>query len=257
MLSRTFRIAFFAIAVAGRSLAQITPVAPEPAAEFKLDTSLVYTRGSYGLPADTDIFIALVSPTYEATDWRLQAMLPYVWLNGPASVVGNAGTSLVSRHESGVGDASIAGAWKFIQGTDGWNASLGAKVKLPTADDTKGLGTGKIDTAFEADVSRKLGSLTPFGTLGYEFLGESERYPMKDGLFATAGVVATTSEKTSVGIAGNWRQPTISGGSSAAELMGFFQEKITATSHIQIFILHGYTDASPEIAVGATLGLAF
>lgn len=263
MRSRTLVITSLslAIAVAGSCFAQSASTAQTvqtaAAPEIKLDTSVVYARGSYGLPTDTDIFIALVNPTYETADWRLQASFPYIWLKGPASVVGNAGTAAASRTESGIGDASVTVTRKFDPGTSGWYTSFGAKVKFPTADENKGLGTGQTDAAFQFDVTKKFGDLTPYATVGYQVLGRGALYPMKDGFFGTLGVITLVSDETSMGLAGNWRQPTISGGASASELMVFAQQKITDSSHFQVFVLHGFTDASPSFAIGAMLGWKF
>lgn len=240
----------------GQQSAQAAPAPVTPPPQIKLDTSLVYARGTYGLPTDTDIFMALVTPTYETPDWRLQASLPYIWLSGPASVVGNAGTSATSRSEHGVGDATLAATRKFTA-PDGWFPSFGAKVKFPTADDAKGLGTGRTDLSLEGDVARKFGDLTPYATLGYQFLGRTTAYPMKDGLFGTLGFVTNVTDQTVTGLAGNWRQPTISGGSSAEELMWFVQQKFSGNSHLQVFVLHGFSDASPTLAAGVTLGWMF
>ncbi len=258
MQSRILKIASLAalVVLAGVCVAQT----PAPASEeIKLDTGLVYARGSYGLPSDTDITIALVNPTYETEDWRLQASFPYIWLKGPASVVGNAGTAAASRTEHGVGDATFAVTRKFGVVADGWSASFGGKIKFPTADENKGLGTGQTDVSFETDVFRKIGRITPYGTLGYQFLGRSDLYPMKDGLFGSLGLVTLVPQSPglTVGVGGNWRQPTISGGSQAVEAMAFLQQKFSARSHLQVFLLHGFTDASPTLAVGATLGLKF
>lgn len=263
MHSRILKTASFAFAsvVAGSCFAQTASTAPTvqtaPAPDIKLDTSVVYARGSYGLPTDTDIWIALVNPTYETNDWRLQASLPWIWLKGPASVVGNAGTAPAARTESGVGDAAVTVTRKFDPGASGWYTSFGVKVKLPTADDKKGLGTGQADAALQFDVTKKFGEITPYATAGYQFLGRSALYPMKDGFFGTLGLISMVSDETSMGLAGNWRQPTISGGSSASELMAFAQQKITDSSHFQVFVLHGFTDASPSFAIGATFGWKF
>lgn len=262
---RTIKNASFAlaIAVAGPCFAQTTSQAqtasatpalqPAAAPEIKLDTSVIYARGSYGLPTDTDIWMAQVSPTYETTDYRLQLAVPYIWLKGPASAAGGVGATAASRSESGVGDVSVTGTWKLAP-TDGWYTSVGAKVKFPTADDAKGLGTGQTDAAFQFDAAKKFGDLTPYATVGYQFLGRSALYPMKDGAFATVGVISPISDQAMFGIGGNWRQPTFTGGKSAEELMLFIQQKMSGSSHFQIFALHGFTDASPSFALGATLG---
>ncbi len=240
-----------------KSSEQTSPTRPTvettPAPEIKLDTSVIYARGSYGLPTDTDIWMVMAAPTYETSDYRLQLSLPYLWLKGPASAAGGVGAAAASRSESGIGDVAVTGTWKLAP-ADGWYTSVGAKVKFPTADDTKGLGTGQTDAAFQFDVTKKFGDFTPYATVGYQFLGRSTLYPMKDGAFATVGFLTPVSDEATFGIGGNWRQPTFTGGKSAEELMAFVQQKISDSSHFQIFVLHGFTDASPSFALGATLG---
>jgi len=253
-----FASSLFALFLAGAGFAQnaapATPAAPAPT--IKLDTGLVYAHGTYGLPTATDIWMALVTPTVETPDWRVQASIPYIWLSGPASVVGNAGTAATSRSEHGIGDLTLSGTQKFTA-ADGWFPSFTAKVKLPTADDAKGLGTGRTDFSVQGDVAKKFGDFTPYATLGYQFLGRSDLYPMKDGFFATVGFVTNVSDQITAGLAGNWRQPTFRGGSSAQELMAFVQQKISGDSHLQYFILHGFTDASPTFVAGVTLAWQF
>ena len=260
MTSKTLKTALSVLALASvatgfaQSSAQTTQP-PEPST--KLDSSLVFARGSYGLATDTDVFIALVSPTFESADWRLQATVPYVHLKGPASVVGNTGTSTVSHSASGLGDATLAVTRKLGVGDNGWTTSIGAKVKFPTADKNKGLGTGEFDESIQADVIKPGGSITPFATLGYQFLGHSTAYPMENGFFATAGFASKVSSENTVGFAANWRARTISQGKQAFEAMVFAQHNLTASSHFQVFFMRGFTDASPDNTLGLTLGLTF
>jgi len=249
-LTRKFVIAFFTLAAAASGFAQ----AKEQS--FKLDTGFVFARGSYGLATDTDVFLALVNPTYETTDWRVEGSLPYVRLKGPATVVGNTGGSTTMHSASGVGDATLALTRKFTAAEQGWSSSVGAKVKFPTADEAKGLGTGKLDTTVQVDLFRAGGKVTPFVSAGYQFLGHSEAYPMKSGFLATAGVTTKVSSNI-VGLAGNWRQRMIEGSDAAVEVMAFVQRPFNPRSRIQFFVLHGFNDASPDLAAGLILGLSF
>lgn len=246
--------ALLTLIAAATGLAQATTSAPS----IKLDSSLVFARGSYGLASDTDVFIALVSPTYESGDWRLQASLPYVHLKGPATVVGNTGgTSTGSRSASGLGDASLSVTRKIDADDNGWTTSIGAKMKFPTADEGKGLGTGEFDESIQVDVLKPGGSITPFAIVGYQFLGSSAAYPMKSGFFATAGLASKISSANTVGLTANWRERTISQGEQAFEAMVFAQHELTPSSHLQVFLMRGFTDASPDNTIGVTLGLAF
>lgn len=224
---------------------------------IKLNTSFVYTRGSYGLPTDTDIWLVLVNPEFENESWRVQVSIPYIHLKGPASVVGNAGTAAASRSEQGLGDASLTVTRKFGDVWEGWHPSFAAKVKFPTGDQAKGLGTGETDAAFEADVFRSAGNVTPYGTLGYQIYGHSTAYPLKSGFYASVGVATKLAPEWTGGVGGNWRESIIAGQPQAVEMMAFVQRNLTGDSHLLLFVLHGFTDASPDIALGATLGLSF
>ncbi|MFT3870453.1 MAG: hypothetical protein QM715_18545 [Nibricoccus sp.] len=223
---------------------------------FKIDTGFVFARGSYGLATDTDVFLALVNPTYETAAWRVEGSLPYVRLKGPATVVGNTGNASAMHSASGVGDAALGLTRKFAASTDGWSSSLGAKVKFPTADEQKGLGTGKMDTTVQIDVFKAGGTVTPFANIGYQFLGHSEAYPMKSGPLATVGMTTKISSNV-IGLAGNWRARMIEGSDHALEAMAFLQHPFNEKSRIQLFVLHGFTDASPNLAAGLMLGFTF
>ncbi len=228
-----------------------------PADTAKLDSSLIFARGSYGLPTDTDVWIAQVSPTYETGPWRLQATLPFLHLSGPATVVGNTGTGSGSHSASGVGDVSVSAAYKLETDDHGWESSVGLKVKLPTADENEGLGTGKTDETIQFDLLRPGAAATPFASFGYQFLGHSAAYPMKSGFFATAGFAANLTPGNSAGLAANWRERTIRNGKEAFELMAFAQHALNTSDRVQGFVMHGFTDASPDITVGVTYGHTF
>lgn len=262
MISKILKTALVlaGLATVATGLAQSQSTEPTAKAEptTKLDSSLVFARGSYGLSTDTDVWIGLVSPTFENTDWRLQATLPFVHLKGPATVVGNTGgTTTVSHSDSGLGDASLALTRKLPVMENGWTTSIGAKVKFPTADKNKGLGTGEFDESLQVDVLKSGGQVTPFATFGYQILGHSVSYPMKSGFFATAGIASKVSSDNSLGLAVNWRERTISQGKEAFETMVFAQHELTTSSHLQIFYMRGFTDASPDNTLGVSVGLTF
>ena len=77
-------------------------------------------------------------------------------------------------HESGIGDLTIGAKWQFLKET-GWlpRQALAAAVKFPTADDDKGLGSGKTDYDLTWIASKKLSEKTGFHVnAGYTWVGE-------------------------------------------------------------------------------------
>lgn len=223
----------------------------------KIDASYVFARGDYGLAQDTDVSVFLLNPTVETGSWRFQASIPYVSLDGPATVVGNTGPTTVNRSESGLGDLTLGATHRFATASSGWTTELTGKVKLPTADDAKGLGTGEIDYIVQADFFLTGGKITPFATLGYQVLGKSTDYPMESGVFTTVGLAGSVSTNLTIGGGLNWRQRIVTGGDAGVEAMAFVQHKFSDQRRVQVFALKGFTEASPDLAIGATLGFSF
>ncbi len=77
-------------------------------------------------------------------------------------------------HESGVGDLTAGVKWQFLpEGTWLPRQALAAAVKFPTADDDKGLGSGKTDYDLTWIVSKKIGKKTGLHVnTGYSRIGE-------------------------------------------------------------------------------------
>lgn len=261
-LLRTATIAIIAsLAAATAAPAQTVP---PPTTTLRTDTSLNYSRGDYGLADDTEVWVALLNTTYETASWRLQAALPVINIKGPATVVGNIGDGVTSApgrptddSETGLGDLTLGAAYKFGPVVQGINLDLGARVKLPTADEDKGLGTGEFDTYVQADVYKSLGKIVPFGTLGYRFLGSNQTYRLKDGVFASGGIASPITTATTVGASLNWRERIIAGGDHATELMAFALHNLDQQWRVQGYVLKGFTDASPDLGVGGMVGYRF
>ena len=76
--------------------------------------------------------------------------------------------------ESGLSDLGVGAKWQFLKET-GWlpAQALSAGVKIPTAEDAKGLGSGKTDYDLTWIASKKLGEKTGVHVnAGYTWIGE-------------------------------------------------------------------------------------
>jgi hypothetical protein len=253
VLSTTGFILFGAAIAVSTGLAQHEP---QPLS-IKADTSFVFARGDFGLSTNTEVFVMMLNPSVETSDWRFQASLPYIRLTGPASVVGGTGHGSPSRSAHGPGDVSLSATRKIAPGALGLMSEWGAKVKFPTANEARGLGTGEIDTSVQVDVFRPGSGVTPFGTFGYQLLGRNASYAMKSGFFATAGLAGQVTPSLTAGFAGTWRARIIAGGEAGAEAMTFIQHGFSEAARIQVFLMRGFTTASPDLSIGTTLGYRF
>lgn len=228
-----------------------------PVEPWSLDVGLNYVTGDFGFEQDTDVWLQMTTIHFEPDPLHLQLSVPFVSISGPASVIGTVGRPSTGR-ERGLGDVSFAATYKFTNpSSDISNLDFTARVKLPTADEDDGLGTGETDSSFEFSYRWMLGRFTPFATVGYRFLGSSAAYPLEDGFFTTAGVAAPIRERTVGGLALSWREQIVNGADDATEAMVFVSHRLDDRWKVQGFALSGFTDASPDFGVGGLLGYRF
>lgn len=260
---RSPRLVLACLALAGAGAALIAQNRDQPASPVvRIESGFTYSRGSYGLEADTEVFAVPTTLSYEPGRWAFRATVPWVNIKGPASVVGSAGSGAggparpTTASEFGVGDSVLSATFKANTGADRLNVELTGRLKLPTGDDDRGIGTGEIDEYAQVDFYRTLGGITPFATLGYRWLGDG-RYQLADGGFASGGMAFHVAEGTSVGAAYEWRDAIVDGGDRAREASVFIFHQFTPKWNSQLYVLKGFTDASPEIGAGALLSCRF
>lgn len=77
--------------------------------------------------------------------------------------------------ESGFGDVVVGGRWRFVEGGSGRpSLALQGSIKLPTADETRHLGTGEVDYGVLFIASRSLGQFSLDVNGGLSLLGKPD-----------------------------------------------------------------------------------
>jgi hypothetical protein len=201
---------------------------------------------------------------YETDDYSVKAAISYLQINGPGNVVGgggdyfiNLGGTVPNRRVSGWGDLVLSGTWTTYASQDGtWLVDLGAKIKLGTADDTRGLGTGKTDYAGEVDLYKRLGPGTLFFTLGKRKMGDTAETNFVDPVYTSVGWSQKVANATSAGAMYDFRQPVVDGHAPARDATLFLVHKFTDRWKVQFYAGRGFSDASPDANVGVILFLA-
>lgn len=253
-LRLTFLLA--ALALANLSARAQVVTATEPVT--KLGLGFDYSRGDYGFASDTEVYSFPAHFSYEQDRWLFRAIVPYIEIKGPASVVGGSGTLRpTSRSESGLGDIVLSGTYHARPVPGGLNVDLTGRVKLATADEDKGLGTGETDYYAQVDLYQAFDTFIPFATFGYRFLGRSAIYPLKDGLYASAGTSLRVSSTTIVGAAYNWRRRIIDGAQDGSDATFFFAVNPDPTWNLTGYVLTGFNDASPDLGLGALISYRY
>lgn len=236
------------------------PVAAEPG--FSLTTGLDYSTGKYGGTQSTDILYIPFTGKYEADKYTLKLTVPYLQITGPGNVirdVGRVGTATATRtRQSGLGDIVAAGTYNMYGGrVNDVLVDVTAKIKFGTADDAKGLGTGKNDYALQADLYKTMGKNTVFGTLGYKVMGSPAGTALSDVFYASLGASHKYSQETSAGLILDLREKASATGYAQQEITAYVSYKLGKTWKAQTYAVKGFTNGSPDWGAGAMLTAAF
>jgi len=225
-----------------------------------------YTTGKFGQPEKTETLYVPVVLRHETGPWVLKATVPWLRVTGPANVIGAGadrvvvpGASTGRRTESGLGDIVLSGFYNLMdERKGGLGLDVGAKVKLPTADDTKGLGTGELDYAAQLDFFRPFDTTTTlFGSIGYRVYGDPAGITLKDVFYASIGASYRMSQQQSVGVAYDYRPAIVNGGGKVSEATLFFSNRLSPEWKLQLYGVIGFADASPDAGIGALLERRF
>lgn len=223
-----------------------------------------YSVGKYGRSERTETRYFPMMLKAESGPMTYKLTIPYVEVRGPADVVGAGDDTVVlgaarpTRTAAGLGDVVAAASgeiWADYESS--WAVELGGKIKFATADESKGLGTGRNDYSLFADVYKTYGMHSLFATLGKRKMGDPAGVDYRDPWFGSLGWSRRLSDKTSAGLMVDLRQRLQAGGDPAQELTGFVSHKLDGGWKLQGYVVTGFTRSSPDLGLGATLGYNF
>lgn len=244
--------------LAAAGLASAQTAVTTPASSATLGTGFDYSRGDYSFATDTEVFSVPLNLGYERGPLALSASFSYLTVKGPATVVGGGGAPRpTTASESGLGDIYAGATYRFGSMGGAVNMDATARVKLPTADEDRGLGTGAADYYGELSFYRTFSSVTPFVTVGYRVLGDNAAYDLRDGFYASGGAHFLLSTATVVSVLVNWRRPILAGGDDAREAMVMVSHDFAERWRVTAYALKGFTDASPDFGTGLAASWRF
>lgn len=234
-----------------------TNVTP-PAATTSLGSGFDYSRGDYGFATATEVWSVPFNLRHEDGPWTLTANWSYLTIKGPATVVAGGGAARpTASSQSGIGDIYAGATYTFGAIGEGVNMAATARVKLPTADEGRGLGTGAADYYGEVTFYRTIDTVTPFVLAGYRVLGDNSTYTLKDGVYFAGGAHVRMSPETVFSALLNWRQRIVAGGDNSCDAMVMVTHDATTRWQFTGYLLKGFTNASPDVGVGAAANWKF
>jgi hypothetical protein len=210
------------------------------------------SRGDYGETQETTVAALPLSYKYDYGLWNLKATLSLVQISGPGNIdTGGITTSARSREENGLGDLYFrVGHFYPMRGGALWWEPY-AKLKLPTANYAKGLGTGEPDLEVGTELSHRVAhSGSVFGKLGYRWRGDPPQTHLNNGVLFNMGYMHSPLPQWSGGAMFDYRAPSTDTADATQEMTVFLTRRYPQRRNVTAYLLTGLTDASPALGGG-------
>lgn len=253
-----------ALALVGLLGMSAMPVARAASAPTTGSASLAafYLSGKYGHGKSTDILYVPFTVRLQSGRFTWSATLPYLRVTGPGNVLLNIGAvgagSNVRTTHSGMGDVRLGADYRFwSDNASGLALTLGARVKLGTADHATGLGTGKNDYALQLRLSRAVGKLYLAATAGYREQGSPAGLKLRNVAYGQADIIYTLSRANSLGLSTFYNQASVATGTTRLMSALYFSHHLDRSWSATFFAMKGYTRSSPGYGAGVSIRYGF
>lgn len=222
-----------------------------------------YFKGDYGTGIDTAIVYLPMILVLSSDRQELRVTVPYLsirtsepvlYLNGEVIAPAPGG----SISESGPGDMVVQDEAFFLRGTARrpWVSGI-LRVKLPTADDTKGLGSGEPDFGGGLGVMQPLGhSWSLIGSWLYIARGDPAGLDFRDTSWLTVGVHRRLSERSSWHVFYDRRQSVIDGNPDLVDCSVGYDRVLWRGFALRSALFAGLSDTAEDFGVSAGFSVA-
>ncbi len=255
---RTLLRRAWALAITCLAISPLAAAEPSGAgAQQALSLGGYFSTGSYGNSSDTRVRYFPLSYRYGRDDWNLQISVPYLEIDGSGDfLIDGAGVgSSTTDSKKGLGDTMVTFKYQLPNMfSNGPYLDLVLQTKLPTADENRELGTGKVDYSARLDILQPAGRATWFGSLGYRVRGETDQFPgAKNGLYGELGFSLPLSESLQGGVLAGYGQAAWEQGEEIGEITPFLNWRLSEHWTAMSYAVVGVSEGSPDLATGLQL----
>lgn len=246
-----------------------------PAAEsdvWTLGTGVHYSSGDYGTSTTTTILSVPLNIRYDRAPWSFRISVPYIEIDGATSVIpgigsventnprrrGGGGAAISEGTASGLGDIVASATYSaYYDAAAQLGIDVTGKVKVATADEDEGLGTGEHDFAALVEAFKTVDRTTMFAGVGHYWLGSSAFIRLDDVWSWSLGASYALDRRDSVGLIYDERQRVAPGADKLSELTAFWSRRLDRGWKAQAYFLLGLADGSPDWGTGLSAGYSF
>jgi hypothetical protein len=247
------------------SLALAAPAGAETPG-WRASSGFSYSSGDYGTDTRTSFLYVPFTGRRIFEYGHLDLTIPYVSLTSEQGVTVVGGRPRSTRLEgsrregeaanrvthSGLGDIVLRGTLGVLQEKDPFpSLDLTARLKAPTADEDKGLGTGEWDAGVGMEFSKFIqGPWSVFGNLGLTYTGDPDNQPLRNPW--NFGLGASYEYRSDLSCSGSYEESLalVEGNSNPRDLI--FGVVYLPMDKLQISgsLGFGLTSGSPDYTLG-------
>ncbi|MEQ1814483.1 MAG: transporter [Candidatus Nitrotoga sp.] len=222
-----------------------------------------YSTGDYGQVSNTNMLVIPFSIRYRTDAWTYRLTTAHLYIEEGASgglIGGDFITNKTGQNNvSGMGDLIVSARYRFnTMANLNTKFSLAGKVKLATADETKGLGTGSNDYTVELGAYQPLiNNVDMFSSLGYRIKGDLPQTKLNNVWLGSVGLSFPWSKDTEFGLIYDFRQATSARVSAVSEVSAYWDWRASRNWSLNTYTIFGLSDASPNFGVGTQISYNF
>ena len=239
---------------------------------FSLSSSVNVSRGDYGTGHDsTLVYVPVTLGVTPLERVKVSLTIPYIYQSSGDVVITGGGvaarkgvtkrthTTSIRESESGLGDILLKGEYVLLKETDVLpEIATSLKIKLPTADKDRGLGTGEFDETVGAGLSKTfMERYTAFVDLFYTFIGSPPGANLDNSFGWDIGAAYQITKPLSVFGSLEGSTAIAPGQADPLELRFGAEYKLTSTFKLTGSVTKGLTDGAADYGFGLGFGWRF
>ncbi len=236
---------------------------------FSLSSSFNYSTGDYGTSEDTEIIYVPFTFGVKLDRFELRLTVPYIRQTSQTVTLTGGGVAVrkdkkaqaaqATDTESGLGDVLLRGSYILLQEQDVWpEVTPYVKIKFPTADEDRGLGTGEFDETFGVELSKTfLERFTAFLGVAYTIIGSPAGSDFDNSFGWSVGAAYAVAQPFSVFAFLEGATAISSAQEDPLELRVGAEWRLTNVVKLTGSVTRGLSDGSADWGVSAGLALRF
>jgi Putative MetA-pathway of phenol degradation len=253
----TTAFSFFALMSQTTLAAEPTKTNTPTDGRFSVSVGADYSSGDYGANEDTDVWAIPMSLKYRTGAWRFGVSTAWLHVSSPNNVNADGefvGSGGAKNTETGFGDVHLSTAYNLLDDRDYLvGLDVIGKIKIPTADKNKFLGSGKTDYALNVEVFKTVNAWTPYLNVGYKWKGDPSNIDYHNVWSTSFGIDYQVNRDLTLGSSYDWQQKISRFSQSVQEISAYTSYRLNHKNKLNFYLLSGYSDASPNWGSGLVL----